>query len=269
MIGAGLNTAEAATRLLGPDEPPPFEIVNGSGKGTAVLVCDHASNRLPRRLGTLGLTAESLQDHIAWDPGAAQVARKLSAELDAPLILSGYSRLVIDCNRPLESPESIPRQSAGVPVPGNLALTAEDRAMRVAALFRPYHQAIGRVLDSRSPRPNLLLSLHSFTPILDGRERPWPIAVSYGRDRCLADLFLPALARDGIFPIGDNEPYAVEDAFDFTLPTHGELRAIPHVMIEIRQDGLRTAAAAATWARRLAETYRGLEAAALSLVAAT
>lgn len=264
-----MRIPEAIQTLLGSDEPPAFEIVNGKGKGTAVLVCDHASNRIPRRLGTLGLTSGQLLDHIAWDPGAAQVARKLSAELDAPLILSGYSRLVIDCNRPLESPESIPRQSAGVPVPGNLALTAEDRARRVAALFQPYHQSIGRVLDRRSRRANLLLSLHSFTPILDGRERPWPIAVSYGRDRRLADLFIPALARDGIFPIGDNEPYAVEDAFDFTLPTHGGLRAIPHIMIEIRQDGLRTAAAAATWARRLAETYRRLETAALTLVAAT
>jgi predicted N-formylglutamate amidohydrolase len=263
-----LSIAEATEALLAPDEPPAFEVLNGHGQSTTVLVCDHASHRIPRRLGTLGLSADQLLEHIAWDPGAAEVARSLSASLDTPLILSGYSRLVIDCNRPLESPESIAARSAGVPVPGNRGLTPEDRDLRVAALFRPYHLAIERILDSRIGRPSLLLSLHSFTPILDGQQRPWPIAVSYGRDRRLADLFLPALARYGTFPVGDNEPYPVEDAYDFTLPTHGERRGIPHIMIEIRQDGLSTATDRATWAVRLAETYRLVEAEALALVAA-
>jgi len=265
----GPATAGATPELLAPDEPPAFEIVNADGSASAVLVCDHASNRIPRRLGTLGLRAEQLADHIAWDPGAAEVARSLSARLDAVLILSGYSRLVIDCNRPLDSPESIALRSAGVPVPGNGGLTPEERKMRVDALFRPYHRAIDRLLDRRTNRPSLLLSVHSFTPMLDGQRRPWPIAVACGRERGLAALLLRALARRGDLLVGDNEPYPVEDAHDYTLPAHGEGRGIPHVMIEIRQDGIRTPADIAAWAARLAEAYRLVETDALALTLVT
>jgi len=153
---------------LAADEPGAFEIVNADGASSAVLVCDHASNRLPRRLGTLGLSAAQLADHIAWDPGAAAVARRLSVLLDAPLVLSGYSRLVIDCNRPLGNPESMPAETGGVAVPGNRMLTAAERASRIHALFTPYHRAIAGVLDRRAGRPSLLLSIHSFTPVLAG-----------------------------------------------------------------------------------------------------
>jgi predicted N-formylglutamate amidohydrolase len=245
--------------LLDPDEPPPFETVNADGSASAVLVCDHASNRVPRRLGTLGLDAALLTDHIAWDPGAAAVARNLSEMLDAPLVLSGYSRLVVDCNRPLRSAESIPEQSAGVPVPGNRGLTLGQREMRIDALFRPYHRAIGRLLDARSRRPSLLLSIHSFAPILGRRPRPWHVGVSHGRDRRLATLLLGALTRSGEFTVGHNEPYAVEDEFDHTIPEHGEARGLPCVLIEIRQDGIRSAEEAAAWAARLAQAYRTIE----------
>ncbi len=136
----------------------------------------------------LGLDAIQLADHIGWDPGAADVARRLSTSLDAPLILSGYSRLVIDCNRPLHSAESIPEHSDGVPVPGNRGLLPEEREIRIEALYRPYHDAIDRLLDDRGPRPSLLLSIHSFTPVLHGRPRPWQIGVSSWRDRRLAEL---------------------------------------------------------------------------------
>jgi len=246
--------------LLESDEPPPFEVVRPEGAGSAVLVCDHASNRVPRRLGTLGLDAARLADHIGWDPGAAEVARMLSAHLDAPLVLSGYSRLVIDCNRPLRSPDSIPEQSAGVPVPGNVGLSAGEREGRIQALFRPYHGAIARLLDGRAGRPTLLLDIHSFTPVLNGRARPWHIGVSQRGDRKLAALLLGALARGGDLTVGDNEPYPIEDAIDYTIPTHGEGRGLPSVMIEIRQDGVRTPAEAAAWAERLAEAYRRIEA---------
>jgi len=249
--------------LLGPDEPPAVEGVNVDGGGSAVLVCDHASNRVPQRLDSLGLDALHLADHIGWDPGAAEVARRLSAHLDAPLLLSGYSRLVIDCNRPLPSPGSIAEQSDGVPIPGNRGLTLKDRETRIDAMFRPYHRAIDRLLDGRSQRPTLLLSIHSFTPVLNGRSRPWSIGLSYGRDRRLAALLLGALAQRGDLTVGDNEPYPIEEDTDYTLPVHGEGRGLPSAMIEIRQDGLRTAAGAAAWAARLAEAYRLIEAEAL------
>jgi predicted N-formylglutamate amidohydrolase len=256
---AGVTTLS----LLSPDEPPAVEVVNADGSSSAVLLCDHASNRVPERLGNLGLDAVQLADHIGWDPGAADVARRLSARLDAPLVLSGYSRLVIDCNRPLHSAESIAKESAGMPVPRNRGLSPAERASRIDALFRPYHDAIDGLLDGRSRRPSLLLSIHSFAPVLNGRPRPWQIGVSYGHNRELAALMLGALARSGDFLVGDNEPYPIDDDIDYTIPVHGEGRGLPSAMIEIRQDGIRTAEGAALWAERLAQAHRLIEAEAL------
>jgi predicted N-formylglutamate amidohydrolase len=243
-----------------------FRLVNAGGRSSAVLVCDHAANRVPRQLGTLGLDAVQLADHIGWVPGAADVARRLSALLDAPLVLSDYSRLVINCNRPLRSAGSITEQSDGVPVPGNRGLSAEERERRVTALFRPYHDAIDRLLDGRIRRPSLLLSIHSFTPVLNGRPRPWHIGISHWRDRRLDALMLGVLAHNGDFTIGDNAPYPIDDDVDYTIPVHGEGRGLPSVMIEIRQDEIRTTTGAAAWAARLAESYRLIEAEALRIL---
>ena len=192
--------------LLTSDEPPACEVINAGGAGTAFLVCDHASNRVPRLLGNLGLEPAQLADHIGWDPGAAEVARRLSGHLDAPLGLSGYSRLAVDCNRPPDSRESITEQSAGVSVPGE----SGAHARRSGDAHRPYHEAITQLLDRRAGRPSLLLSIHSFTPELAGQRRPWDIAISYGRDRGLAALMLEALEADGKLVVGDNEPYPVD-----------------------------------------------------------
>jgi predicted N-formylglutamate amidohydrolase len=257
------DTGVTTVPLLDADEPPAVEVVNAVGGGSAVLVCDHASSRVPRRLGTLGLDAARLTDHIGWDPGAADVARRLAALLDAPLVLSGYSRLVIDCNRPLRNPQSIAEQSAGVPVPGNRGLSQKDRENRVNALFLPYHHTISRLLQSRAPRPTLLLSIHSFTPVLNGRQRPWHVGVSFWRERSFATLMFGALARSGDLVVGDNEPYPIEEEVDYTVPVHGEGRGLPAIMIEIRQDGVRTPADADAWAARLAAAYGTIEAEAL------
>lgn len=259
------NESSAPAPLLECDEPPAVEVVNGRGGGSVVLLCDHATNLVPRRLGTLGLTPAQLAEHIGWDLGAAAVARCLSPLLDAPLVLSGYSRLVIDCNRSPGSPESIPAVSAGVAIPGNDALTTTNRDGRINELFRPYHAAIARLLESRAQRPTLLVSIHSFTPILEGRQRPWQIGVCYGHDRRLAALMLGELMRSADIVIGDNEPYSIEEEVDHTIPTHGEGRGLPCVMIEIRQDGIRTPDAAALWAERLARCLLAIEAEALRL----
>jgi len=254
------ETAAKTTTLLGLDEPPPVETINADGRGSAVLVCDHASNRVPERLGTLGLAPDLLADHIGWDPGAADVARRLAAHLDSPLVLSGYSRLVIDCNRPLGHGESIAERSAGVSIPGNLGLSPLERSIRIDALFRPYHDAIAGLLDRRSHRPTLLISVHSFTPVLNGQLRPWHIGVSYWLDPWFAALLLGALRHTGAFTIGDNEPYPIENGIDYTIPRHCEGRGLPSVMIELRQDQIRTALRATTWAGRLATAYRHIEA---------
>jgi predicted N-formylglutamate amidohydrolase len=159
----GSDTDIQLSSLLASNDLPAFEIINANGCSSAVLVCDHASNRVPARLGYLGLEPHQLAEHIGWDPGAAMVARRLSTYLDAPLLLSGYSRLVIDCNRPLNNEESIPEKSAGVSVPGNHGLTAEQKSARINELFQAYHQAIDRLLDKRKHQPSVLLSIHSFT----------------------------------------------------------------------------------------------------------
>jgi predicted N-formylglutamate amidohydrolase len=253
--------------MLGPGEPPPYELVNPQGSASALLVCDHASNRIPQALANLGLGADRLVEHIAWDPGAAEVARGLAERLDAAAVLSGYSRLAIDLNRPLASPESIPEQSDGIPIPGNLDLTRQARAGRVGALFHPYHQAIARLLAGRTERPTLLLSIHSFTPMLRGEGRPWHVGVACQRDRRLADPMLHALRLPGDLRVGDNQPYGIDDDHDYTLPTHGEGRGIPYVMIEIRQDGLCTPENIAGWVERLADGYEHLRASAAGLFA--
>lgn len=254
------ETAAKPAALLGPDEPPPVETINTDGRGSAVLVCDHASSRVPKQLGTLGLEPDLLTDHIGWDPGAAGVARRLAAQLDCPLVLSGYSRLVIDCNRPLGHADSIAERSAGLSIPGNVGLSPLERSIRIDALFRPYHDAIAGLLDRRSHRPTLLISIHSFTPVLNGQLRPWHIGISHWRNPRLAALLLGALRRTGDFTIGDNEPYPIENHIDYTIPWHGEGRGLPSVMIEIRQDQLLTSADATAWAGRLAAAYRHIEA---------
>jgi predicted N-formylglutamate amidohydrolase len=250
-----------AACLLAPDEPTSFELVNPAGTHAAVLVCDHASNRVPRSLANLGLGPEQLASHIAWDPGAAEVARGLCARLDAPLILGGWSRLVIDLNRPLSNPESIPEDSDGVSVPGNLGLTPAARARRVSSLFDPYHRAVASLLGARLACPTMLFSIHSFTPVLGRKARPWHAGVACGTDRRLADSMIQALGRHGDhLYIGDNQPYGIDHIHDYTLPTHGEGRGIPHVMIEIRQDQLGSVASIDAWVERLADAVASVDA---------
>ena len=249
------------TALLDADEPPAWTALDASGHGRAVVVCDHASNRIPRRLNGLGLSHAELASHIAWDPGAAEVAKRLAGLLGAPLVASGYSRLVVDCNRPLASEESMPLSSDGVAIPGNRSINAADRARRTAALFHPYHRAIAGVLDRRAAagQPSLLLSIHSFTPVMNGTLRPWQVGFAYGRDGRLARHLLDAFARQTEVVVGHNQPYRVDDLFDYTLPVHGEQRGEAHVLIEIRQDLLTTAAECDGWAERLAVAYRQSE----------
>ena len=240
--------------LLEADEPPAFQVINAAGASSLVLLCDHADNRIPHRLHRLGLQSQQLEGHIAWDSGAAQVAKELSRLLDAPLVHSNYSRLVIDCNRPPDSPQSIPEESDGVVITGNLGLDPRDRAMRRKVLFDPYHQAIANLLDARPASSTALLSIHSFSPWLDGERRPWSIGVCYGEDRRLAEHWLDALS-DCEEELGDNKPYSIEDGIDYTLPRHGSGRKLPHVMLEIRQDRIRDNASSISWALRLARAY--------------
>lgn len=238
------------------DEPAAFEVVNPDGESEVLLIADHASNRIPRCLDGLGLNADALASHIAWDAGTEMVARHLSSLLDAPLVLSNYSRLVIDCNRAPDSPQSILVSSDGIAIPVNRTLDNAQIASRRRQLFEPYHLAIKRVLDERKPSIRAVLSLHSFTPMLQDQHRPWSIGVCYGRDRRLAHVMLPILAGMGIGPIGDNEPYSIEDGIDYSLPFHAASRGLPHVMLEIRRDKIEDGTDAVTMAEWLGKAWQ-------------
>jgi predicted N-formylglutamate amidohydrolase len=229
--------------LLQADEPPAFERVNENGSSPFVLLCDHASRRMPRALGTLGLSADDLASHIAWDIGAAEVARALSQELDAPLVLSGYSRLAIDCNRPLAVPGSIPEVTCEIPVPGNAGIDDEARRFRQDSLFWPYHRALEALFTARdaAQRESVVISLHSFTPAsLFGKPRPWHIGVTYGRDRRFAGALFERLANEPSVLVGDNEPYRVTAGSDYGIPHYAERASRLGVLIEMRQDEVGT-----------------------------
>ncbi len=224
--------------LLGCGEPPSYELLAHADPRPLVLVCDHASNRIPGALANLGLPATHLERHIAWDIGAGAVTRILSERLRANAVLGGYSRLVVDLNRDLEDPTAYPAISDGVLVPGNLDLGVEARAWRARALFKPYHEAIARVATALAATDvcPAFVAIHSFTPTLHGLRRPWHIGVLWDKDPRIAVPLLAALRRSGDLVIGDNEPYSGKHPADFTIDHHAEPRGFAHVGLEIRQD---------------------------------
>ena len=249
-----------ALPLLGPDDPPPFETLNAGGTSRALVVCDHASCRIPAALGTLGVSEIERTEHIGWDLGAGAVARRLSSLLDAPAVLAGYSRLVIDCNRPAAAPDRIPAVSDSVPVPGNVGLEQADVDARIAEIFTPYHDAIAAALERMTASGSLpvLVAVHSFTPqLVDGDPRPWEIGICWDKDRRMADPLIERLRADGLL-VGANEPYDFGVLTDYTVPVHAEGRGLPSLLIEIRNNEIRSAKAVETWAVRLAGHIRAL-----------
>ena len=241
--------------LLDPDEPGPVTLHNETGSSVFFLTCDHAGRAFPRRLGKLGLPESETSRHIAWDIGIGAVGKRLSQLLDAAVIRQTYSRLVIDCNRDPKVASSIPEISETTEIPGNLGLIETARAARINGIFRPYHDTIAASLDRRAAagRPSILVALHSFTPVFKGVARPWHAAVLYNRDPRLARSLFKLLQAEEGHVVGENEPYAVSDLTDYTVPVHGERRGLPHVEIEIRQDLISDPAGQREWAERLAK----------------
>ncbi len=239
--------------ILASDEPSAVETVNSGGKSAYVITCEHAGHQIPRSLGTLGLDDSERFRHIGWDIGAADVARWLSIMLDAPLVLQTYSRLVIDCNRSVDRPDAIPVVSESTEIPGNLDLTQLAAEARAKEIHKPYHDEIVRLLDGRrdSGTPTMLIAMHSFTPVFRNVERPWLVGFLFNRDSRLSDALLPHAHGDGDLTVGINEPYAIADLSDYTIPVHGERRGIPNIEFEVRQDLIDTTAGQKAWAERL------------------
>jgi len=225
---------------------PPFEVVNPHGRAAALIVCDHASRHIPPEYGNLGVPEREIARHIGWDIGAGEVARGLAALLDAPAVLCGTSRLVIDCNRRLDDPSSIPEASDGTPVPGNRALSEAERGRRVERFFRPYHDAVERRLDGFAAPP-ALISIHSFTPVMNGFVRPWHVGLLYDGDDRLARPLIEALRREPGLVVGDNEPYSGRHPVGYALATYGNGRGLAPAVFEIRQDLIETPENAHNW----------------------
>jgi len=228
-------------------------VENADGQGAFVLLCDHASNRIPREYGFLGLSPEQREMHIAWDPGALGVSHRLSRMLDAPLVHSTVSRLVIDCNRSLDSPDLIATVSETTAIPGNASLSPAECRRRIAAIHEPFHNAVDKLVEERlsAGRATALIGMHSFTPVYRGVSRPWEVAFIFDRNRRLSDLLIHGLKAAGL-SVGVNEPYSPADRVYYTLSRHAEARGLDCAMIEIRNDLVRGADREEEWASRLA-----------------
>ncbi len=229
-------------------------VINRQGVSRCLLVCDHASNRVPVALGTLGLPAAELENHTAWDPGALAVAGRMAALLDAPLVASAVSRLVIDCNRAFDAPNLIPETAEGKPVPGNARLDAAERQRRVAAFHAPFHAAIDAVIAERTGRSAIaaIVSVHSFTPVLFGAARPWTLGILHDDDTRIADAMIARLQGERGVKLGRNQPYSPADGVYYTLVRHATSQGRAAAMIEIRNDQIRDPAGVERWAGMLA-----------------
>jgi predicted N-formylglutamate amidohydrolase len=232
-------------------------VVNPDGRGPFVLVCDHASNWVPPALQGLGLPPAELDRHIAWDPGALELAAQMSSLLDAPLVHATVSRLVLDVNRDPRHPGSIVTISEDTTIPGNHTLSTDDRSKRVRSIYEPYHQALAQVIESRAAPPRLI-SIHSFTPVFRRDRRPWHIGVLSAEDRRLADPLLELLRAGGDFHVGDNQPYAPTDGVYHTLDKHSQARKLHSVLLELRSDMIGDHSAQALWAAKLCRALQAI-----------
>jgi predicted N-formylglutamate amidohydrolase len=240
---------------------PPTRHIPGDLASALLFLCDHASNALPPEYGGLGLPPEAFQRHIAYDIGAAPLTRALAAALNAPAILTTWSRLLLDPNRGRDDPTLVMRLSDGQVVPGNHPITEAEIEARLKRLYDPYDDAIRAELDrfAMARIVPIVIAIHSFTPVWRGRPRPWHIAMLHDADRRLADPLIAALREDPTLVVGDNEPYDGALKGD-TLYRHATRRGLPNVILEIRQDLIADDGGVRAWAHRLVPILRALAA---------
>ncbi|MBT8135435.1 MAG: N-formylglutamate amidohydrolase [Gammaproteobacteria bacterium] len=257
MKAVAIEKSQPKYPLIGPDDPPPFEVLNRDGKSSVLFVCDHASRAFPLHMGRLGLDRSVLDRHVAWDIGSADVTRYLAERFDAVAVLAGYSRLLVDCNRQLYDPSAFVKVSDGIAIPGNLNLSEDEKWLRVQSFYWPYHNAVSEEifrLRARGITP-AVISIHSCTPVFDRVVRPWHIGVLWDKDPRIAVPLLEHLAAvDGVC-VGDNEPYSGRHPHDFTVDFHAEPRGLAHVGIEVRQDLIGVTEGAREWGAILGDGF--------------
>ncbi|MCK8464491.1 N-formylglutamate amidohydrolase [Aliiroseovarius sp. S1339] len=236
---------------------PAAMLIGAAGKSPVVLVCEHASPFIPPEYEGLGLTDDARLSHAAWDIGALDVAKYLSARLDAPLVAGQISRMVYDCNRPLEAPDCIPARSEVFDIPGNTNLPAAEKQRRFDMVHVPFHNAVDAVIDqqmARADAPVLLVTIHSFTPIFHGERRMLDLGYLHDSNSKIANAAVQIEQDRGSYRAAINEPYAARDGVTYTLAKHGETRGLDNVMIEIRNDLIDTPTTAEVMADHIADT---------------
>jgi predicted N-formylglutamate amidohydrolase len=237
--------------VVSPDWPDSVQVINPDSLSPLVLICDHASNHIPAAYDRLGVEASELERHIAYDVGAAELTAKLAARLGAPAFLGGYSRLLVDLNRPFGSPTSMPILSEATRIPGNETLDEAEKDFRRGQIFEPFHAAISNFLDGRKS-PSLIVAIHSFTPMFLGVARPWHIGILHDDLPDFANAFLAPLRAEPGLIADENVPYVIERESDYAIPIHGTDRGNPAVLIEVRNDLIGAPAGVAEWTDRLA-----------------
>lgn len=249
--------AQSATN----DWPAAVEILNEHGRSPFVLICEHASNHIPAEYDKLGLDPKELTRHIAWDIGAADVTRALSKRLDASAFLGGYSRLLIDLNRPLHVADSIPLRSEATDIPGNLSLDAAEKERRRRLMFHPFQDRLRAHLEERAAdgRRNVLVAIHSFTPVYLGQQRVWHAGVLFDKAALLGQALIAQLSRDPLLNVGANVPYGVSADADYALVVYGDQLDNPAVLIEIRNDLIADPDGVEVWTRKLEDALRAVE----------
>lgn len=237
-----MSNCKKERQLLRVEDPPAYELIGGRHAHSPILiVCDHASRAVPTALRGLDIDGQYFEQHIGYDIGAAGVSRLLAEQLNASAVLAGFSRLVIDANRFLSAHDSIPSISDGVAIKGNERLSDIDRMLRVEELFIPYHYQINQAVANIRQYFSLplLMSVHSYTPVFQGFERPWEIGILWEGDDGVASMLLEYLREHTDYHVGENEPYHACNPIGYTVKTHAETKGYPHVLVEIRQDLIR------------------------------
>lgn len=252
------DSADQCTRHENADWPTPVTLCNERGSSEFVIVCEHASNYIPPSYKNLGLCESDLQRHIAYDLGAAQLAVAMSKRLDAPAFLGGYSRLLVDLNRPPGVPSSMPVLSEYTNIPGNENLQADEIERRLNAIFHSFHQQLSEFLAARrrAARNTTLIAVHSFSPIYAGEWRPFHVGILFERSATLALAMLRNLRRTPDIVAEANVPYQIHSDSDYTIPVHGTQTGIPALLIEIRNDGLSTSHGVESWSMRIVDALR-------------
>ncbi|WP_428544797.1 N-formylglutamate amidohydrolase [Profundibacter sp.] len=235
---------------------PAAVVHNAEGNGQVLLVCEHAANRIPTALDNLGLDEATRLNHIAWDPGALAVAQEISHILDARLVASTVSRLVYDCNRPPEAPGAMPKHSEVFDIPGNRNLSNAEKAARVATVYEPFRTLLADTIAT-SPKPPVMVTIHSFTPVYLGEQRDVEIGILHDSDTRLADAMLDLAPKHTELNARRNDPYGPDDGVTHTLKLHALPNGLMNVMIEVRNDLIATADQQQAIAKMLAELITG------------